>query len=169
MQRFPDAPHFPSDEFARTAASGSSPSAFQSRNCSSGSATAVGENTAGRTSRGADARRATRGEVEWRGSAWWCGLADHYRRWRGAARGAVYHSHYGWRVDTGTEPRHPARYAGDIGTALRGELVDPSNYFRSTPTFETGENSMRLNKIAGVGRTPHEVLLDFYEVRHAKL
>jgi len=50
-----------------------------------------------------------------------------------------------------------------------GELVDPSKYyFRSTPTFETGENSHAwLNKIVAVcsgARTPTEVLLDFYEV-----
>ena len=50
-----------------------------------------------------------------------------------------------------------------------GERVDPSNYyFRSTPTFETGENSYEwLNKIVAVcsgARTPAEVLLDFYEV-----
>jgi Protein of unknown function (DUF3237) len=50
-----------------------------------------------------------------------------------------------------------------------GELVDPSRYyFRSTPIFETGENSHGwLNKIIAVcsgARTPTEVLLDFYEV-----
>jgi hypothetical protein len=50
-----------------------------------------------------------------------------------------------------------------------GELVDPSDYyFRSTPTFETGENSYAwLNKIVALcsgARTPTEVLLDFYEV-----
>ena len=50
-----------------------------------------------------------------------------------------------------------------------GELVDPSKYyFRSTPTFETGENSYAwLNRIVALcsgARTPTEVLLDFYEV-----
>ena len=50
-----------------------------------------------------------------------------------------------------------------------GELVDPAKYyFRSTPTFETGENSYAwLNRIVAVcsgARTPTEVLLDFYEV-----
>jgi hypothetical protein len=50
-----------------------------------------------------------------------------------------------------------------------GEVVDPSKYyFRSTPTFETGENSYAwLNRIVAVcsgARTPTEVLLDFYEV-----
>jgi hypothetical protein len=50
-----------------------------------------------------------------------------------------------------------------------GEPVDPSRYyFRSTPLFETGENSYAwLNRIVAVcsgARTPTEVLLDFYEV-----
>ena len=50
-----------------------------------------------------------------------------------------------------------------------GELVDPADYyFRSTPTFETGENSYAwLNRVVCVcsgARTPTEVLLDFYEV-----
>jgi len=50
-----------------------------------------------------------------------------------------------------------------------GEVVDPSKYyFRSTPTFETGENAYAwLNKIVAVcsgARTPTEALLDFYEV-----
>ncbi|HET9132065.1 MAG TPA: DUF3237 domain-containing protein, partial [Terriglobia bacterium] len=50
-----------------------------------------------------------------------------------------------------------------------GELVDPANYyFRSTPSFETGENSYAwLNRIVAVcsgARTPTEVLLDFYEI-----
>jgi hypothetical protein len=50
-----------------------------------------------------------------------------------------------------------------------GELVQPAKYyFRSTPTFETGENSYAwLNHIVAVcsgARTPTEVLLDFYEV-----
>jgi hypothetical protein len=50
-----------------------------------------------------------------------------------------------------------------------GEPVDPSRYyFRSTPLFETGENSYAwLNRIVAVcsgARTPTEVLLDFYEI-----
>lgn len=50
-----------------------------------------------------------------------------------------------------------------------GELVDPAHYyFRSTPTFETGENSYAwLNRVVAVcsgARTPTEVLLDFYEI-----
>ena len=50
-----------------------------------------------------------------------------------------------------------------------GELVHPADYyFRSTPIFETGENSYAwLNRIVAVcsgARTPTEVLLDFYEV-----
>jgi uncharacterized protein DUF3237 len=50
-----------------------------------------------------------------------------------------------------------------------GEPVDPANYyFRSTPTFETGENPYAwLNRIVAVcsgARTPTEVLLDFYEI-----
>jgi hypothetical protein len=50
-----------------------------------------------------------------------------------------------------------------------GELVDPSKYyFRSTPTFESGENPHawlnRIDAVCSGARTPTEVLLDFYEV-----
>jgi len=53
-----------------------------------------------------------------------------------------------------------------------GELADPSKYyFRSTPTFESGENSYAwINRIIAVcsgARPPTEVLLDFYEVLQA--
>jgi hypothetical protein len=50
-----------------------------------------------------------------------------------------------------------------------GEAVDPLKYyFRSTPTFETGDNAYTwLNRIVAVcsgARTVDRVVLDFYEV-----
>ena len=57
-----------------------------------------------------------------------------------------------------------------LAAIARGEQVDPTKYyFRTTPTFETGDKKYAwLNRIicvcSGV-RTKEEVLLDFYEVK----
>lgn len=56
-----------------------------------------------------------------------------------------------------------------IAQVMQGETVDPSAYyFRSTPTFETGDERYAwLNKIVALcagARTADGLLLDFYEV-----